>query len=152
MVYKAIAAMPTAAMRPAAKVCLAPPATEVEVLVAPPAAPVAELARLLRDEANEDTAPVAEETREEALEARLEAPETALETAPVAEETAPLTPDDAPLATDEAPPTTPPRPKRVVDPMVEVRTELPEVIKVTTAEVVTAEEDPPEPADPPAAP
>lgn len=46
-----------------------------------------------------------------------------------------------PLAADDAPPTTPPTPKRVVDPMVVVNVELPEVTTDTMAEVVTAEEE-----------
>lgn len=62
---------------------------------------------------------------------------------------------DAPLAPDDAPPTTPPTPKRVVDPTVVVKVELPEVTTDTIAEVVTAEEDSPpaaDEADPPATP
>jgi hypothetical protein len=122
MIYKMMAAIPTAARRPANWVCLAAPATEVEVPVPLAATEEAWLAA--------DEAPLAKE------EATDEAEWTAL--------VAPEATEEAPLA---AVPTTPPMPYRVVSPMVEVRTELPEVMRVTIAEVVTAEEEAPVASD-----
>jgi hypothetical protein len=74
------------------------------------------------------------------------APEALLEEpAPVAVDPAAVVapvPDAARVVAPVAvPPTTPPMPKRVVEPIVEVKVEPPEVMTVTMAEVVTAEED-----------
>jgi hypothetical protein len=71
----------------------------------------------------------------EALEARLDAAEPALEAAPEREE-AMLLATSAPLL------------KMVVEPMVEVKVEPPDVSTLTMAEVVTAVENPAPPTPP----
>lgn len=106
----------------------------MEVVDAPPAALVALEALLEMELRIDDAPPVIELIAPEAEEATLEAPAEAEEATAEASE-------DAPLKADEADAEAPPAPKMVVDPMVEVSTELPEVIRVTMAEVETADED-----------
>jgi len=96
-------------------------------VVVPVAADPALEALLERELATDDAAPVIELRWAESEEDKLEASAAAEE--------------DTPLRTDETEPEAPPAPKMVVEPMVEVCTELPEVIRVTMAEVVMAEED-----------
>ena len=124
-IYKMNAARPAAAAIPANAVWCAPPAEELE------------------------EEPVAEEPADEALEAREETDDWALETTELALLSMEESLDAPEEASEEAEPPAPPPTalKMVVEPMVVVKVEEPEVTVETMAEVVIAEEEPP-PAPP----
>jgi len=111
--------------------------------------PVAAEAALEAAEERLDPAPARELETDAPAEERLFNPEVMDEPMDEAADPAPLVMEEAADPADPvAPPITPPAPKRVVEPTVVSKVELPEVTVETTAEVVTAEEDPP--AAPPA--
>jgi hypothetical protein len=129
-IYKMNAARPAAAAIPANAVWRAPPAEELE----------------------EELEPVVEEPAVEALETREERDDWAFETTELTLLSMEESLDAAEEAAEEAEPPAPPPTalKMVVEPMVVVKVEEPEVTVETMADVVIAVEELPDP--PPAAP
>jgi len=138
ILYRTKAARPARPAIPAKAVWRAPPAVEVEVPapVAEDAAPDARVERL-------DATDARELETLEPTEERLLNPEVMEDPTDEAAEPAELVMEEAAEPADPvAPPTTPPTPKRVVEPTVVSKVELPEVTVETIADVVTADEDP----------